>query len=76
MINLLRLLQGYVIFEATGGFAERFLNLCKFNSIVLWNVKKEGMKVTAFTTESDFKLINIAAKKSGMEIKIIKKRGV
>ncbi len=76
MINLLRLLQGYVIFEATGGFAERFLNLCKFNSIVLWNVKKEGVKVTAFTTEGDFKLINIAAKKSGMEIKIIKKRGL
>ena len=76
MINLLRLLQGYVIFEAEGGFAERFLNLCKFNSIVLWNVKKDGVKVTAFTSESDFKRINIAAAKSGMEIKIVKKRGL
>lgn len=76
MINLLRLLQGYVIFEATGGFAERFLNLCKINSIVLWNVKKEGVKVTAFTSEADFKRINIASSKAGMEIKIIKKRGL
>ena len=76
MINLLRLLQGYVIFEATGGFAERFLNLCKMNSIVLWNVKKEGAKVIAFTNESDFKRINIASSRAGMEIKIIKKRGL
>ncbi len=76
MIKLLRLLQGYVIFEATGGFAERFLNLCKMNSIVLWNVKREGVKVIAFTSESDFKRINIASTKAGMEIKIIKKRGL
>ncbi len=75
MIRLLRLLQGYVVFEASGGFTERFLNLCKVNNINLWNVKNSGGKVCAFTTLREFNNINIAAENSGMNIEIIKNCG-
>ncbi len=75
MIELLRLLQGYVLFVAEGGFVERFLNLCKINNINLWNVKKDGVKVKAFTSTRDYERINTVAERSGMTVKIEQQRG-
>lgn len=76
MIKLLRLLQGFVVFEASHGFTERFLNLCKINNINLWNVKNDGVKVSAFTSEAEFSRIMIPAEKSGMDINVLKRRGL
>lgn len=76
MIRLLRLLQGYVVFVAEGGFIERFLNLCKINNINLWNVKNDGVKVYAFTLSKDFDRINLASERSAMTIKVQQKRGL
>lgn len=76
MIQLLRLLKGYVSFTAEGGFPERFINLCNSNGIVLWDVKNDGVKVKAFTTLRDFKRIENPAENSGMEIKDVTERGL
>ncbi len=76
MIQILRLIKGYVFFCAQGGFSERFINLCNNNNIVLWNVKNDGVKVYACTTIKDFKRINIAAENSGMEINEVKEKGL
>ncbi len=76
MIQLLRLLKGYVFFTAEGGFPERFINLCNNNGIVLWDVKNDGVKVEAFTTVEDFKQISFSAENSGMEIKKISEKGL
>lgn len=76
MIKLLRLLCGYVAFEASGGFCERFLNLCKINNLNLWNIKNDGVKVIAFTTASEFALIKKPAQNAGMEINVVKECGL
>lgn len=76
MIQLLRLLKGYVEFCAEGGFPERFINLCNLKGINLWNVKNDGVKVWAFTTEREFQELKIPAENSGMSLKIIKSRGL
>lgn len=76
MIKFLRLIQGYVMFEASGGFTERFLNLCKNNGLNLWGVKNDGVKVVAFTSAAEYKRITIPAEKSGMEINLIKTYGL
>ena len=68
--------MGYVEFCAEGGFPERFINLCKINGIGLWNVKNDGVKVVAFTTEREFDTLKIPAENSGMTIKIIKRCGL
>lgn len=47
IINFLRLILGFVEFEAKGGFPERFLNLCTVNGITLWQVQNDGVKVKA-----------------------------
>jgi len=76
MIQLLRLLKGYVEFCAEGGFPERFINLCKINGINLWNIKNDGVKVMACTTEKEFEQLSLPAENSGMTVKIIKSRGL
>lgn len=76
MIQLLRLLRGYVEFCAEGGFPERFINLCNINGISLWNVKNDGVKVIACTTQKEFELLSIPAQNSGMKVKILKTRGL
>lgn len=76
MIQILRLLKGYVEFCAVGGFPERFINLCNIRGINLWNVKNDGVKVVAFTTEREFQELKIPAENSGMTLKIIKSRGL
>ena len=76
MIQILRLLKGYVEFCAEGGFPERFINLCNIRGINLWNVKNDGVKVVAFTTEREFEELKIPAENSGMTLKIVKSRGL
>ncbi len=76
MIQFLRLVKGYVEFSAEGGFPERFINLCKVKGISLWNIKNDGVKVTAFTTESEFKELTHPAENAGMTIKVIKTYGI
>lgn len=76
MITLLRLLQGYVVFEAIGGFTERFLNLCKINNVNLWNVKNDGVKVIAFTSRAEFMRITVPAENSGMSINVLSQKGL
>lgn len=76
MIKLLRLLKGYVEFCAEGGFPERFINLCKIHGISLWNVKNDGVKVYACTTEADFKRLSLPAENSGMTLELIKIKGL
>ena len=76
MIELLRLFKGYIIFIAEGGFAERFLNLCRINGINLWNVENDGTNVKACTTISEFMRLKTPAQNAGMDIKILENRGL
>lgn len=76
MIQLLRLLKGFIEFSAEGGFPERFINLCKIRGISLWGVKNDGVKVIAFTTETEFEELKTPAENSGMTLKIIKSHGL
>ncbi len=76
MAKLLRWIIGYVSFVAEGGFAERFLNLCKINNISLWNVENNGVKVCAITSRKGFMNLDKAAVNSGMEIKDVCEKGL
>ena len=75
LIRLIRFLRGYVIFTCSGGFPERFINLCSLNGISLWDVKSSNGILTAKTSIRCYKSIRPCVKKSGMKIKILKKCG-
>ena len=75
LIRLIRFLRGYVIFTCSGGFPERFINLCSLNGISLWDVKSSGGIITAKTSIRCYKSIRPCVKKSGMRIRLLKKSG-
>lgn len=76
IIEILRLLTGYVIFRADGGFGERFINLCSQNGIALWDIESYGEEIIASTTIEGYRNILPSAKKSGMKTHIIKECGL
>lgn len=75
LIRLLRFFKGYVIFTCSGGFPERFINLCSLSGINLWDAKSVGGVLTAKTFASSYKNIRHCAKKSGMKMRLKAKCG-
>ncbi len=69
-------LKGYVEFCATGGFPERFINLCSGNSIDIKNVKIFKETIVGICGIKDYRKIRKIAKKSGMKVRIIRKHGL
>jgi similar to stage IV sporulation protein len=67
-------LRGYVLCRAVSGSWERFMNMCRFHGIAIWNVKKEE-KLQFCVPRSEFKTLKPIAKKTGVKIHIVKKSG-
>ena len=68
---------GYLNIEVEGAFVERFINICKSRSILLWNVKmKEGVKLYANIGIKDYKNIREIVKKTNTKVKIKRKCGI
>lgn len=76
IIEFIRYLFGYINFKASGGFADRFLNLCTKDEIPLWNIRNLNGNITASTTIEGYLNIRSAAKKSGMKLRVTEKKGL
>lgn len=76
IIKIIRYLFGYVNFRAFGGFSDRFLNLCTNNGIPLWNIKNVKGNISASTTINGYLSIRSSARKSGMKLKVLEKKGL
>ncbi len=76
IINLIRYILGYINFRAFGGFSDRFLNLCTRDGIPLWNIKNIKGNITASTTINGYLAIRKAAKKSGMQVTAVERKGL
>ncbi len=76
VLKFLRFVFGYVSFSARGGFPERFINLCRRNSINLWELKSENSVIYACTGCGGYKKIRSVARKSGMKVRIEYKHGL
>lgn len=76
LIRLFRFLTGYILFSGSGGFPERFLNLCAKNGISIWDAKSTDGRLKAKTNLAGYKKIRLPAKRSGMKIRMIEKRGL
>lgn len=76
IIQLIRSLLGYVVFTGTGGFPERFINLCVKYRVPLWDLKNHGESFSGKTTIPGYKQIRPAAHRSGVQLRIQEKRGL
>lgn len=76
VLRFLRFIIGYVSFTARGGFPERFINLCRHNKIILWELKSRDGVISACVDRAGYKKIRPVARKSGMRVRISKKHGL
>ena len=69
-------LKGYIKVKITGHSLERFLNLCSFHRIVIWELTavEDGCELCLYA--ADFKRMKPLLKKTETRIKILQKRGV
>lgn len=70
IIRILRLLRGYVIFEASGGFFERFLNLVSKRNISLWDMETSPEEIRGKVYAKDYKLLALLARQCGVRLRV------
>lgn len=75
ILTFFRYLQGYVYFEATGKYVERFLNLVARERIHIWESRKLGDTYTGYVLAGKYKKLRKHAKSTGVKIRVAKKRG-
>ncbi len=76
VLEFFRFIMGYVCFTASGGFPERFINLCRNRGINLWELRSKNGIILACTDCEGYKKIRPVAEKSGMRVRIKKKCGL
>ncbi len=76
MTRLLRYLRGTVKIRVTGGFVERFINLCAHNGIPLWKAHRTGGVYTAVTLAGKYKAMRPLAKTAGVKLRLAGKYGL
>ena len=68
---------GYVYVSIEGYYIERFINICKKNNIIIWNLRKEKNIILFFNVNiKEFKEICRIAQKVNCKVKIINKKGL
>lgn len=76
LIRLLHFLFGYVRFAASGGFPERFVNLCTGMRIPVWDMRPTGEGLTGKTKTNAYLALHRAARRAGMRLRIERKCGL
>lgn len=76
ILSFLRLLRGYVEFEAQGRFPERFINLLNRRGVAYWNMlpQKTGCRGNLFV--KDYLKIRPTARKAEVRLRVKKRRGL
>ena len=75
-IRFFHFLTGYVVFIAAGGFPERFVNLCADMGIPVWDLRPQEGRLCGRTTGSAYLRLRTAARRAGMRLRILEKRGL
>ena len=74
---LLNYILGYVRITVEGYYIERFINICRNNKIIIWNLKRDkSVRLNLNIGIKDFKEIKKIAKKTKCKVKIVKKKGL
>ena len=76
LLNIYRFLRSWLRLEISGGFTERFLNLCNSEGLYVWDTAFEKEKVKVSIYCADFFRLKEIRRKTGVSIKIIQKTGL
>ncbi len=70
------LLKGYVRIRILGNSYDRFLNLCAYHEIKLWELLPVDEAYEAYVSRKDFKKLKAIVKKSHASVRITERRGL
>ena len=76
LVRLLRFLLGYVCFSCSGGFCERFVNLCFAEGIQIWDIRSGDGEITACVSLYAYSRVGSLAEKAGMSLVETDRRGL
>ena len=71
-----RFFGGYLYVRLTGFAAERFLNLCMANEVVLWDLAYQDGGCHFYVAVKDYKRVRPLARKAKIHLKILRKQGL
>lgn len=74
--EIFRLTFGYVKFRASGGFCERFANLCDLRKIKVRSLSFNENSLEGFVPARDYIKLRQVAKTSGMKLSCLSKHGL
>lgn len=75
LLDFIRWILGYVQFEVSGKFPERFINIVTKNRISIWNTDSSD-KLSACMFVNDYKKIRSFARKSQVRLHIVRRVGL
>ena len=68
---------GYIRISVEGYYIERFINICRNNKIVIWNLKRDkNVKLELNVGIKDLRKVAKITKKTQCKMKILRKRGL
>ncbi len=70
------LLKGYVRIRITGNSYDRFLNLCAYHGIRLWELRPAGEAYEAYVNQKDFRKLKTIVRKSHTSVVITERHGL
>lgn len=76
LLKVWRLFKGYLIIQIKGISPERFINLCSYRKIYIWNLTRVNGKYQFNISIKDFKSLKPIIRKTGIVPRIIEKRGL
>lgn len=75
-VYFIRFIKGIVSFSLTGGFIERFINLCAREGLPVFNTVRRQESLSACTTAHAYRHMRPIAKRTGVRMRITDKRGL
>lgn len=77
LTRLFNLLRGYLVISVAGRYPERFLTVCTRRRILIWDVCPVSPGILRCSISlRGFRLLRPIARKTGVHIKIVQKRGL
>ena len=73
---VLNFLNGYVRIRVTGDCCDRFLNLCAYHQLWLWDLIPNQNGYIVCMRRKDFKMLRAIVRKSHVKVQIIEKNGL
>lgn len=66
----------YVKISAVGNYPEKFLNMCRYKGILIWNINKTDDGIEGYISKNDFMKIKDICHKTYTKVKVLKRKGI